>query len=160
MNKLTITEHFIELTDLITDIEEYIMHINSLQYNNKYDNVYNILPSEYHEFADIFKAAKKQSLSEKDSHNHAIDLKLTQQPLFRKLYSMFSAKLNVLKTYLYNAMKADIIHKSILSAASSVMFILKSDSSLQLIIDYKYLNNITIKNCYSLLLILNILNCF
>ena len=59
---------------------------------------------------------------------------------------MFSAKLNVLKIYLDNAMKADIIHKSISSAALSVMFMLKSDSSLQLIIDYRCLNSITIKN--------------
>ena len=43
---------------------------------------------------------------------------------------MFSAKLNVLKAYLNNTMKADIIHKLILSAASLIMFMLKSDSSL------------------------------
>ena len=72
---------------------------------------------------------------------------------------MFSAELNVLKVYLDDAMKADIIHKSISSAASPVMFVLKSDSSLQLIIDYRHLNSITIKNWYSLLLILNMLNC-
>ena len=66
MNNLTITEHFIGSADLIADMKEYIMHINSLQYNNKYNNVYNILPSEYHEFADIFKATEKQSLSEKN----------------------------------------------------------------------------------------------
>ena len=59
---------------------------------------------------------------------------------------MFSVKLNVLKVYLDNAMKADIIHKSISSAASPVMFVLKLNSSLQLIIDYRHLNSITIKN--------------
>ena len=72
---------------------------------------------------------------------------------------MFSAKLNVLKTYLDDTMKTDIIHKSILSAASLIMFMLKSDSSLQLVIDYRHLNNIIIKNHYSLSLILNMLNC-
>ena len=72
---------------------------------------------------------------------------------------MFSAKLNVLKVYLDNAMKADIIHKLISPAASPVMFVLKLNSSLQLIIDYRHLNSITIKNWYSLLLILNMLNC-
>ena len=43
---------------------------------------------------------------------------------------MFSAKLNVLKAYLDNAIKADIIHKLILSAASLIIFMLKLDSSL------------------------------
>ena len=160
INNLTSIEHFIELINLIVNIKEYIMHMNSLQYDNKYNNIYNILSLKYHEFTDIFKAAEKQSLSEKNSHNHAIDLKLSQQPLFRKLYSMFSAELNVLKAYLNNAIKVNIICKLILFAASPVMFILNLNSSLQLIIDYRCLNNIIIKNCYSLLLISDMLNCF
>ena len=78
MSNLTITEHFIELTDLVADIKEYIMQINLLHYDNKYNNVYDILLSEYHDFADIFKAAEKQSLSKRGLQNHAIDLKLSQ----------------------------------------------------------------------------------
>ena len=42
---------------------------------------------------------------------------------------MFLAELNVLKAYLNDAMKTDIICKLILSAASLIMFMLKSDSS-------------------------------
>ena len=156
MNNLTITEHFIGSADLVTDMK---IKINSLQYNKGYDNVYNILSLKYHDFTDIFQTAEKQSLSEKSSHDHVIDLELSQQPSFRKLYSMFSVKLNVLKVYLDNTMKADIIHKSILSAASPVMFMSKLNSSLQLVIDYRCLNSITIKNCYSLLLISDMLNC-
>ena len=143
MNNLFITEHFIELINLMTDIK---IRLSLLQYDKEYNNVYNILSPKYHDFTDIFQTAEKQSLSEKSSHDHVIDLELSQQPLFRKLYSMFSVKLNVLKVYLDNAMKADIIHKLISSAASPVMFVLKSDSSLQLIIDYRHLNSITIKN--------------
>ena len=143
MNNLFITEHFIKLTDLVTDMK---IRLSLLQYNKKYNNVCDILSSEYHNFTDIFQTAEKQSLSVRDSHDHVIDLKLRQQPLFKKLYSMFSAELNVLKVYLDNAIKANIIHKLISSAASPVMFMLKSDNSLQLVIDYKCLNSITIKN--------------
>ena len=133
--------------------------MNTLQYNKRYNNIYNILLSEYYDFADIFQTAEKQSLSERDSYDHVIDLKSEQQPLFRKLYSMFSAEFNVLKIYLNNAMKADIICKLISSTASPVMFMLKSDDSLWLIINYRHLNSITIKNCYSLSLISDMLNC-
>ena len=143
MNNLFITEHFIGSVNLMTDME---IKLSLLQYNKEYDNVYDILSPEYHNFADIFQVTEKQSLSVRDSHDHVIDLKLRQQSLFRKLYSMFSAELNVLKVYLDNAIKANIIHESISSAAVPVMFVLKSDSSLQLIIDYRYLNSITIKN--------------
>ena len=51
------------------------MQINLLHYDNKYNNIYNILLPEYHDFTDIFKAAEKQSLPERGSQNHAIDLK-------------------------------------------------------------------------------------
>ena len=156
MNNLFITEHFIESVNLVIDMK---IRLSSLQYNKGYNNVYNILSPEYHNFTDIFQTAEKQSLSEKSSHDYIIDLESDQQSLFRKLYSMFSADLDVLKIYLDNTIKADIICKSISSVSLSVMFMLKLNSSLWLIIDYRHLNSITIKNCYSLLLILNMLNC-
>ena len=127
MNTLFITEHFIELINLVTDIE---IKINLLWYNKEYNNVYNILSSEYHDFADIFQTAEKQSLFNKDSYDHVIDLELSQQPLFEKLYSIFSAELNVLKVYLNNTMKVSIIQKLISFATSPVMFVLKLNSSL------------------------------
>ena len=127
MNNLTITEHFIGLINLMTDMK---IKINLLQYNKGYNNVYNILSLKYHDFTDIFQVTEKQSLSVRDSHDHVIDLKLRQQPLFRKLYSMSLTELNILKVYLDDVMKADIIHKLISSAASPVMFMLKLNSSL------------------------------
>ena len=127
MNNLFITKHFIKLINLVTDMK---IRLSLLQYNKEYNNVYDILSSEYHDFTDIFQTAEKQSLFVRDSHNYVIDLKLRQQPLFEKLYSMFSAELNVLKIYLDDIMKANIIHKSISSAASPVMFMLKLNSSL------------------------------
>ena len=140
-------------------MKKYTLQMNLLQYDKGYNNVYNNLPSEYHNFADIFQAAEKQSLPERDLHNHAIDLKLRQQSLFKKLYLMFSAELNVLQVYLDNTIKAGIVCKSISPAASPIIFVLKSDGSLQLVIDYRHLNNIIIKNCYSLSLISDMLNC-
>ena len=159
MNNLFIMNHFIGLLDLVVNMKKYTLQMNLLQYNKGYNNVYNNLPPEYYNFADIFQAAEKQSLPERGLHNHAIDLELRQQPSFRKLYLMSLTELNVLKVYLDNTMKAGIVHKSISPAASPVMFVLKSDGSLQLVIDYRRLNNITIKNCYSLPLILNMLDC-
>ena len=106
------------------------IRLSLLQYNKEYNNVYNILSPEYHDFADIFQMTEKQSLFVRDSHDHVINLKLRQQPLFRKLYSMFLTELNVLKVYLDDVMKTDIIHKLISSAASFIMFVLKLNSSL------------------------------
>ncbi|SLM35424.1 Reverse transcriptase domain [Lasallia pustulata] len=142
MSNLSITDHFIGLADLVTDMENYAVHMNSLRYNKKDDNVYDALPPEYHDFTDIFQAAEKQSLPERGPHNHAIDLEPGHQPPFGKLYSMSPAELGVLKVYLNNAVKAGIIRKSILPAASPIMC----------------LNDITIKNRYPLPLILDMLD--
>ena len=71
---------------------------------------------------------------------------------------MSPAELDVLKVYLNDAIKAGIICKSILPAVSPVIFVPKSDGSLQLVIDYRHLNDITIKNRYPLPLILDILD--
>ena len=130
MNNLFITDHFIGPLDLVANMEKYTLQMNSLQYNKGYNNVYNNLPPEYYDFADIFQVAEKQSLPERGLHDHAIDLELGQQPPFRKLYLMFPAELNVLKVYLDNAMKAGIVRKSISPAASPIMFVLKSDGNL------------------------------
>ena len=130
MSNLIITEHFIGSADLVFDIKKYTLQMNSLQYEKRSDNVYDILSPEYHDFADIFQAVKKQSLSARGSYDYIIDLKSEQQPSFRKLYSMSSSEFDALRIYLDKVMKADIIHKLILSAASSVMFVPKSDSSL------------------------------
>ena len=59
MNNLTITDHFIGLSDLVVNMEKYTLQMNSLQHDKGYNNVYNNLPSEYHDFADIFQAAEK-----------------------------------------------------------------------------------------------------
>ena len=75
INNLFITEHFIESVNLMTDME---IRLSLLQYNKEYDNVYNILSLKYHDFADIFQTAEKQSLSVRGLHDHVIDLKLRQ----------------------------------------------------------------------------------
>ena len=159
MSNLSITDYFIGPADLVTDMENYAVHMNSLYYNKKDDNVYDALPPKYYDFADIFQAAEKQSLPERGPYDHAIDLEPRQQPPFGKLYLMSPTELNALRVYLNKAIKAGIIQKLILPAASPVMLVPKTDGSLQLVIDYRRLNDITIKNCYLLPLILDMLDC-
>ncbi len=65
----------------------------------------------------------------------------------------------MLKEYLDNILIKKWIQHSVSSAEASVLFVLKNEESLHLYINYKDLNKITIKNCHSLLLINEILNC-
>ncbi len=55
-------------------------------------------------------------------------------------------------------MRKEFIKESQSSAEYSILFVLKSNESLKLCVDYKALNNITIKNSYSLSLIAELQN--
>jgi hypothetical protein len=70
---------------------------------------------------------------------------------------MLKNKLAVLKEYINKNLKKGYIKESTLSAKALVLFVLKKDRKLWLVVDYKGLNNVTIKDKYSTLL-LNELN--
>jgi hypothetical protein len=70
---------------------------------------------------------------------------------------MLENELAVLKEYINKNLKRGYIQKSTLSAKVLVLFVLKKDRKLWLVVDYRGLNNVTIKDKYSTLL-LNKLN--
>ena len=59
----------------------------------------------------------------------------------------------MLKTYIKANLTSGFIRPSKSPAGAPILFIQKKDGSLRLYVDYRGLNNLTIKNCYSLLLI-------
>jgi hypothetical protein len=59
--------------------------------------------------------------------------------------------LKTLKKFINDSLKKKIIKKSILLTKVSVLFVLKLNKTKKLCVDYKKLNNITIKNKYVLL---------
>ncbi len=69
------------------------------------------------------------------------------------IYSLSAEKLNALQQYLKENMEKKFIKELQLSAEYSILFILKLNESLKLYVDYRALNNIMIKNSYSLSLI-------
>ena len=73
---------------------------------------------------------------------------------------MFTKKLNELQKYFKNKQQKDWIRSSLNSANASVLFIKKLDDSLWLCVNYWKLNEIIVKNCYSLLRIDELLNRF
>jgi hypothetical protein len=70
---------------------------------------------------------------------------------------MLGNELAVLKEYINKNLKKGYIKESTLSAKALVLFVLKKDRKLWLVVDYKGLNNVITKDRYSTLL-LNKLN--
>ena len=59
---------------------------------------------------------------------------------------MLETELAVLKKYINKNLKKGFIKESILKARALVLFILKKDKGLRLVVDYYKLNNVMIKD--------------
>ena len=112
------------------------------------------ISKEYQKYKILFeKESNQETLLKHQSWDHEIklinDKKLTKQ----FIYSLSTEKLDALQQYLKENMWKEFIKESQLSTEYSILFILKLNESLKLCVNYKALNNIMIKNSYSLSLI-------
>ncbi len=86
-------------------------------------------------------------------NEHAIELVDGKQPPYGPIYALSPVKLETLKTYIETHLKTDFIRPSKSPAGALILFDKKLNSSLRLCVNYRDLNNLTIKNRYPLLLI-------
>ena len=86
-------------------------------------------------------------------NNNIIKLEEDKQPLFGLIYSLRLVKLEILKIYIKINLANGFIWPFKSFTRVFILFDEKLDKSFCLYINYKSLNNITIKNSYLLLLI-------
>ena len=86
-------------------------------------------------------------------NQHAIELQEGQQPPYGPIYSLGPVELETLKTYIETNLANGFIRPSKSPAGAPILFVGKPDGSLRLCVDYRGLNNLTIKNRYPLPLI-------
>ena len=77
---------------------------------------------------------------------HKIDLEPNSGPPWGPLYPMSEPELEELRDYLETSMGSGRIRRSISPAGAPVMFVPKKGGGLRLCVDYRGLNQITIKN--------------
>ena len=119
-----------------------------------FDKASTKVPAEYSDYSDVFSAENAAELPENTGINeHAIELKEGKQPSFGPIYSLGPVELETLKTYIKTNLANGFIRPSKSPAGAPILFDRKPDGSLRLCVDYRGLNNITIKNRYSLPLI-------
>ena len=121
-------------------------------------NVLAKLLREYHEFATLFSQEKFNKLPSHRPYDHIIPLLSDKEPLKGLLYNMSRDELLVLQKYLKKHLFKGFIQVSSSSAAFSVIFVKKPEGDLCLCVDYCDLNNLMVKNRYSLPLIRETLN--
>jgi hypothetical protein len=79
-----------------------------------------------------------------------IELLPDTTPISRRLYRMPQNELAELKVQLNELLKKGLIHPSSFSWGCPTIFVKKKDQSLQMCVDYRPLNAVTIKNKYRL----------
>ena len=109
---------------------------------------------EYANFVGVFSPDLMAKLPEHPKINdHAIELFDGQQPSCGPIYSLEVVELETLKAYIETNLANYFIRPSTSPDGVPILFDQKSDSSIRLCVNYRGLNNLTIKNQYPLPLI-------
>ena len=106
------------------------------------------LPAPYRSFHRTFSKQGADTLAPHRPCDHTIDLEKGTVPPFGPLYPMSGPELAALREYIDENLAKGFIRPSKSPAASPVIFVKKKDASLRLCVDYRKLNDITIKNRY------------
>lgn len=108
------------------------------------------VPVCYHSLRDVFNKSRATSLPPHRPYDCAIDLLPGTTPPRGRLYSLSAPERKAMEDYINDSLAAGIIRPSSSTAGAGFFFVGKKDGSLRPCIDYRGLNDITIKNRYPL----------
>jgi len=113
------------------------------------------IPKEYRKFAKLFEEPDDDHyLPEHKPWDHEIPLIEGKQPTFKPIYRLSTKEQEVLKDFVETNLKRGRIRPSTSPAGYPILFVKKKGTDkLRLCVDYRQLNEITIKNRYALPLI-------
>ncbi|KAK7929110.1 hypothetical protein WMY93_005505 [Mugilogobius chulae] len=108
------------------------------------------VPTAYHDLANVFSKDRALSLPPHRPYDCGIDL-LPGAPLpSSRLYNLSRPEYEAMEKYINDSLAAGIIRPSSSPVGAGFFFVGKKDLTLRPCIDYRGLNNITIKNKYPL----------
>ena len=116
------------------------------------------VPSEYHEFADVFSKTKAEILPPHRPYNLKINLEEGAQPPVGPIYSLSASEQEALKEFIEENLTTGFIRPTSSPYGAPVLFVKKKDGSLRLCVDFCGLNRISKKDRYPLPLISNLLD--
>ncbi len=145
----------LKIDRLITTVENKSEEVNlhELFHAEALEQVKIKLFSEYHDYLDVFDRAMINQLSLHHFYDHKIELINEETSSRSRLYQMFNHKLQKIKKYLIDHLNKQFIFFSFASYVSLILFIKKKDDSSRFCINYRKLNALVKRDCYSLSLI-------
>jgi len=109
------------------------------------------VPQEYKKWAKLFEEeVSADALPTHQPWDHEIKLEPGKKPTFGPIYALSEKELQTLRQYLDENLKKGFIQKSESPAGYPILFVPKKDGGLRLCVDYRKLNDITVKNRYPL----------
>ena len=108
------------------------------------------VPSDYHDFTDIFSKTHACTLAPHWPYDLKIELEEGTSPPFSPIYSLSQSELKSLWEFLDEHLTMDFIRPSWSLGRAPVLFACKKDGSLWLCIDFHGLNKIMKKDQYPL----------
>lgn len=108
------------------------------------------VPVEYHDLCQVFCKSRATSLPPHRPYDCAIELLPGTSPPKGHLFSLSGPEREAMDKYINESLKAGLIRPSSSPAGAGFFFVKKKDGSLRPCIDYRGLNDITIKNRYPL----------
>ncbi len=108
------------------------------------------VPEEYNDLRAVFSRSRATSLPPHRPYDCSIELLPGTMPPRGRLYSLSAPERGALENYLTESLAAGIIVPSSSPAGAGFFFVKKKDGSLRPCIDYRGLNDITVKNRYPL----------
>jgi hypothetical protein len=119
----------------------------------------NIVLPEYHKSLPVFAEVEPNQLPPHHRYDHHIPLKEGFTPPFGTIYSLSRTELEALRKWLDENLSKGFIYASSSPASVPILFVKKGNGSPWLCVDYRGLNEGTIKNCYPLPLLHETLLC-
>jgi hypothetical protein len=118
--------------------------------DDKKPNIHTIVLPKYYDYLKIFEKANTNKFPLHCPSNHTILLMDGFKPPFGPLYSLSYPEFEELKCWLDKTLSKGFICTSPSPTAAPILFVKKGDSLLRLVIDYRGINEGTIKNRYPL----------
>ena len=98
----------------------------------------------------MFDKVKANRLPEHRLYDCTIDLPPGKEPPWEPIYNLSPTELEVLQEYIDENLANGFIQHSISPSVAPIFFVKKKDGSLGMVIDYRGLNKVTIRNRYAL----------
>ncbi len=130
-----------------------ILSLNATSIESPVDQKSVDIPEDYSHFSDVFCLKKASQLPPHRPWDCTIDLLPGESVPKGKIYPMSLPEQNAMGEYIEEALQQCYIRPSTSPAASSLFFVAKKDGGLRLCVDYRSLNNITVKFRYPLPLV-------